>query len=53
VFIPESAHGTNPASCALNGLIAVKIEKNAEGIVRPEELLAAIEREGATTCSGS
>jgi glycine dehydrogenase subunit 2 len=47
VFIPESAHGTNPASSALNGLTAIKIAKNAEGIVRPEEVLAAIEREGA------
>lgn len=47
VFIPESAHGTNPASCSLNGLVAVKIEKNADGVVHPEEVLAAIEREGA------
>jgi glycine dehydrogenase subunit 2 len=47
VFIPESAHGTNPASCAINGLIAVKIEKNADGIVHPEEVLRAIEREGS------
>jgi glycine dehydrogenase subunit 2 len=46
VFIPESAHGTNPASCALNGLVAVKIDKNDEGVVRPDELLAAIDREG-------
>lgn len=52
VFIPESAHGTNPASCALNGLVAVKIEKNSEGIVRPEELLAAIEREGGDDVFG-
>jgi glycine dehydrogenase subunit 2 len=47
VFIPESAHGTNPATCALNGLVAVKIGKNASGIVRPEEVLEAIAREGA------
>ncbi len=47
VFIPESAHGTNPASSSLNGLVAVKIEKNAEGVVRPEEVLRAIEREAA------
>lgn len=47
VFIPESAHGTNPATCALNGLVAVKIEKNADGLLHPEELLRAIEREGA------
>src|SRR5262245_47716540 len=52
VFIPESAHGTNPASCALNGLIAVKIEKNAGGVVRPEEVLAAIEREGGDDVCG-
>src|ERR1700691_4162369 len=47
VLIPESAHGTNPASCALNGLVAVKVEKSADGVVHPEELLRAIEREGA------
>ncbi len=52
VFIPESAHGTNPASCTLNGLVAVKIEKNAEGVVRPEEVLAAIEREGGDDVCG-
>jgi glycine dehydrogenase subunit 2 len=47
VLIPESAHGTNPATCALNGLTAVRIEKNADGIVRPEEVLRVIEREAA------
>jgi glycine dehydrogenase subunit 2 len=52
VFIPESAHGTNPASCALNGLIAVKIDKNADGVVHPEEVLAAIEREGGGDVCG-
>ena len=46
VFIPESAHGTNAASCTLNGLVAVKIEKNPDGVTHPEEILAAIEREG-------
>ncbi len=47
VFIPESAHGTNPATSSLNGLTAVKIEKNSEGITHPDEVLRAIEREGA------
>ncbi|MGK4009167.1 aminomethyl-transferring glycine dehydrogenase subunit GcvPB [Sorangium sp. So ce1036] len=47
VFIPESAHGTNPASCALNGLVAVRVEKSADGVTHPEQVLAAIEREGA------
>jgi glycine dehydrogenase subunit 2 len=52
VFIPESAHGTNPASCTLNGLEAVKIAKNADGVVHPEEVLAAIEREGGGDVCG-
>jgi glycine dehydrogenase subunit 2 len=47
VLIPESAHGTNPATCALNGLTAVKIDKNPDGIVHPEEVLRVIEREAA------
>ena len=47
VLIPESAHGTNPATCALNGLTAVKIDKSADGVVHPEEVLRAIEREAA------
>ncbi len=52
VFIPESAHGTNPASCSLNGLIAVKIDKNPSGVVTPQEVAAAIEREGADDVCG-
>jgi len=47
VLIPESAHGTNPASCTLNGLVAVKIARNDQGVVLPGEVLAAIEREVA------
>ena len=50
VLIPESAHGTNPASCTLNGLVAVKIDKNDDGITHPEEVLRAIEREGGDVC---
>ena len=50
VLIPESAHGTNPASCSLNGLTAVKIGKSADGVVHPEDVLAAIAREGDDIC---
>ena len=46
VFIPESAHGTNPASCALAGLEAVKIPSAGDGLARPEDVLAAIEQHG-------
>jgi glycine dehydrogenase subunit 2 len=50
VFIPESAHGTNPASCTLAGLEAVKIPSTEDGLAHPSDVLAAIEREGADDC---
>lgn len=50
VFIPESAHGTNPASCTLAGLQAVKIPASDDGLAHPEQVLAAIEREGGDDC---
>ncbi|MBW2453194.1 MAG: aminomethyl-transferring glycine dehydrogenase subunit GcvPB [Deltaproteobacteria bacterium] len=47
VLVPESAHGTNPASCSLSGLDSVKIPASADGLVHPEQVAAAIERVGA------
>ncbi len=38
VLIPDTAHGTNPASCALNGLKAVPFPVDESGIVFPEKL---------------
>ncbi len=38
VLIPDTAHGTNPASCALNGLQAVPFPVGEEGIVTAEAL---------------
>ncbi len=38
VLIPETAHGTNPASCALNGFTAVPFPVDEHGIVLPEQL---------------
>ncbi len=40
VLIPESAHGTNPASCALAGLDAVKIPSlgRADGLIHPDQV---------------
>jgi glycine dehydrogenase subunit 2 len=38
VLIPDTAHGTNPASCALNGLKAVPFPVGEEGIVSTEAL---------------
>ncbi|HET9956002.1 MAG TPA: aminomethyl-transferring glycine dehydrogenase subunit GcvPB [Polyangiaceae bacterium] len=47
VFIPDSAHGTNPASCALNGFEAVPFPAGSAGVVEPETLLAAVEAAGS------
>ena len=46
VFIPDSAHGTNPASCALNGFEAVPFASGSAGVVEPATLVAAIEAAG-------
>ena len=45
VFIPDSAHGTNPASCALNGFETVPFAAKG-GVVDPEELIRAIDGAG-------
>ncbi len=38
VLIPDSAHGTNPASCHYAGFQAVEIKSNAKGMIDLEEL---------------
>jgi glycine dehydrogenase subunit 2 len=43
VLIPDSAHGTNPASAALNGYDCVAIPSGPDGILHPE---AVAERMG-------
>ncbi len=45
VLIPDSAHGTNPASCALNGFETVAFETR-DGRVDIDVLRAAIEKAG-------
>ncbi|MEZ4219842.1 MAG: aminomethyl-transferring glycine dehydrogenase subunit GcvPB [Polyangiaceae bacterium] len=45
VFIPDSAHGTNPASCSLNGFEAVPFPAGPRGIVEAETLAAALDKE--------
>ncbi len=46
IFIPDSAHGTNPASCALNGFEAVAFPAGSAGVVEPTTLLHALEQAG-------
>jgi glycine dehydrogenase subunit 2 len=43
VFIPDSAHGTNPASSSLNGFASVTFPAGPRGVVEPETLLAALD----------
>jgi len=45
VLIPDSAHGTNPASCSLNGFETVPVPAQS-GLVEPKDLLNAIDQAG-------
>ena len=47
VLIPDTAHGTNPASCTLNGLVAVPLPGGADGIVHPEQLAPLLDDDTA------
>ncbi len=39
ILIPDTAHGTNPASCALNGYEVVQIKSSSAGYLLKEELI--------------
>jgi glycine dehydrogenase subunit 2 len=43
VLIPDSAHGTNPASAALAGFDAVTVKSNARGLVDMDDLRAKLD----------
>jgi glycine dehydrogenase subunit 2 len=47
VLIPDSAHGTNPASCALNGLVAIPFPTGDDGTIHPESIAALIDEDTA------
>src|SRR5205823_651240 len=47
VLIPDSAHGTNPASAALAGFDAVTIKSNARGLVDLKDLEAKLDERTA------
>jgi len=42
VIVPDSSHGTNPASAAVAGFETVTIPSNAEGLVDPDALREAV-----------
>ena len=46
VLIPDSAHGTNPASAAVCGLEVVEVKSTPEGLVDLEDLKRLVQEEG-------
>ena len=47
VLVPDSAHGTNPASSAMAGYEVVTIKSGPRGVVEPEAVAAAMDDEVA------
>ena len=52
MLIPDSAHGTNPASCSMAGLTAVTLSSNADGGVDMDALAAALEGPAGEAVAG-
>ena len=47
IIIPDSAHGTNPASAALCGFKAVPVKSNENGVLSPEAIAAIMDEDTA------
>ncbi len=47
IIIPDTAHGTNPASAALCGYSPVPVRSGADGILSPEAIAAVMDTETA------
>jgi glycine dehydrogenase subunit 2 len=47
VLIPDTAHGTNPASAALNGMEVVQVESGPDGLLHPEALAPHLDQRTA------
>lgn len=47
VLIPDSAHGTNPASCALCGFQVVQVPSDERGLLSPREISARLDQDVA------
>jgi len=50
VLIPDTAHGTNPASCSLNGLHAVALVSGPGGVVDVADVARVLEQGGDDIC---
>ncbi len=47
ILIPDSAHGTNPASASMAGYKAVQVKSNENGIISPETVASAVDPDTA------
>jgi len=47
VLIPDTAHGTNPASASLCGYTSIPVKSNANGVLSPEDVAAVMDEETA------
>jgi glycine dehydrogenase subunit 2 len=47
VLVPDSAHGTNPASAALNGYQVVSVPSGSDGILHPQAVEAVMDEQVA------
>jgi glycine dehydrogenase subunit 2 len=47
VLVPDTAHGTNPASCAQNGYDVVQLESGPDGRLHPETVRNAMDEDVA------
>ncbi|MBN1350252.1 aminomethyl-transferring glycine dehydrogenase subunit GcvPB [candidate division KSB1 bacterium] len=47
ILIPDSAHGTNPASVTISGYEAIEIKSNADGLVDLDDLKAHLNEDTA------
>lgn len=47
ILVPDTAHGTNPATCAMNGYKAVPLISSDTGLVSPEAVAAVMDDETA------
>jgi len=47
VIIPDTAHGTNPASASLCGYKSIPVKSNADGVLSPEDVAAVMDEETA------
>ncbi len=47
MIVPESAHGTNPASCAIAGYQVVSVKNGPDGIVEPDRVAELMDEDVA------